>query len=61
MCLFWSEFGTEVPPTGFVAEGDSVLNNPTVQLTSNIWPLMSLVYSALKCLLRGLLLRVTLY
>ena len=25
-------FGTEVPPTGFVAEGDSVLNNQTVQL-----------------------------
>ena len=30
--LVWSEFGTEVPPTGFVAEGDSVLNKPTVQL-----------------------------
>ena len=53
MCLLWSEFGTEVPPTGFVAEDGSVLNNPTAQLTSNIWRLISLVYSALKCLLRG--------
>ncbi|KPZ62474.1 hypothetical protein AN394_04269 [Pseudoalteromonas sp. P1-26] len=33
--FLWSEFGTEVPPTGVVAEGVSVLNNPTFQLTSD--------------------------
>ena len=31
-----SEFGTEMPATGFVAEGVSVLNNHTFQLTSNL-------------------------
>jgi len=33
--FLWSEFGTEVPPTGVVAEGDSALNNPAVQLMSD--------------------------
>jgi len=33
--FLWPEFGTEVPPTGVVAEGVSVLKNPTVQLTAD--------------------------
>ena len=33
--FLWSEFGTEVPPTGGVAEGVSVQDNPTFQLTSD--------------------------
>ena len=76
MCWLWPRFDTDVPPTRFVAEEHSeVPNNPVDQLPSNVWHLRyatrrngfsheCVCYgldSALKCLLRGVLLRESLY